>query len=184
MNQSENTDQIVRQLANDDHKTFKNLYELYHKYLYAFALNLLPSGADAEEIVQNVFLAVWNQRKNLNIHSSFISYLYGIARHMIYDFIQHKINHEAFVKYYLENNSEYNFITEEEVLFNELKLRFETLIIEIPERRREIFLLSRIEKLSYKEIALKLSISENTVDTQIRHALGFLRSQLLEGNRE
>jgi RNA polymerase sigma-70 factor, ECF subfamily len=99
---------------------------------------------------------------------------------MVYDFIQRKIQQEAFVEYTLENNSEYGFITEEEVIFHELEEQLKKLIGELPERRREIFRLSRIDGHSYKEISEKLGISENTVDTQIRHALSYLRNHLLE----
>lgn len=167
-------------LQKDDTIAFEKLFRLYHKRVYAFALHLLPSTSNAEDIVQNVFMAVWNQRKTLQISTSFITYLFGIARHMVYDFIQRKIHHEAFVEYSLENNKEYSFITDDEVIFHELEERLKKHISELPERRREIFLLSRMEGLSYKEISAKLGISENTVDTQIRHALNYLRSHFLE----
>lgn len=172
--------ELLSLLQKDDAIAFEKLFRLYNKRVYAFAMHLLHSSAHAEDIVQNVFMAVWNQRKTILITASFVTYLFGIARHMVYDFIQRKIQHEAFVEYSLENNKEYSFITDEEVIFRELEERLRKLISELPERRREIFLLSRKEGLSYKEISTKLSISENTVDTQIRHALNYLRSNLLE----
>jgi RNA polymerase sigma-70 factor (ECF subfamily) len=125
-----------------------------------------------------VFLAIWVQRKSLNISSSFTSYLFSIVRYKVYDFIHQKINYEAFVKYSIEHNAEYSFVTDDAVSFNELEKRFQQAIKQLPRRRREIFILNRIEKLSYKEISERLDISENTVDTQIRHSLDFLRLQL------
>jgi RNA polymerase sigma-70 factor (ECF subfamily) len=166
-------------LQKDDTIAFEKLFRLYHKRVFAFALHLLPSSSQAEDIVQNVFMAVWNQRKTIQLTTSFVTYLFGITRHMVYDFIQRKIQQEAFVEYSLENNSEYGFITEEEVIFHELEEQLNKHIGELPERRREIFRLSRIDGLSYKEISEKLGISENTVDTQIRHALSYLRNHLL-----
>jgi RNA polymerase sigma-70 factor, ECF subfamily len=172
--------ELLTLLQKDDTIAFEKLFKLYHKRVFAFALHLLPSSSQAEDIVQNVFMAVWNQRKTIQLTTSFITYLFGITRHMVYDFIQRKIQQEAFVEYTLENNSEYGFITEEEVIFHELEEQLKKLIGELPERRREIFRLSRIDGHSYKEISEKLGISENTVDTQIRHALSYLRNHLLE----
>lgn len=180
MEDLEKINHLISHIARDDTNAFETLFHLYHKRVYAFAQSLLNSSHDAEEIVQNVFLAIWNQRKNLNISGSFTSYIFAIARNMVYEQIRQKINKEAFSEYYLEHNVEYSFITEEEVAYHELEGKIQQCINLLPERRREIFVLSRIEKLSYKEIAEKLNISENTVDTQIRHALNSLRRQLTE----
>ncbi len=180
MKKTEQVDDLLLRIAEDDTSAFESLFHLYHKRIYAFAYGLLSSSFDAEEVVQNVFLAIWNQRQQLNISGSFTAYIFAIARNMVYEHMRQKINKEAFSEYYLENNVEYSFITDEEVAYNELLGKIQQCIDLLPERRREIFVLSRIEKLSYKEIATKLGISENTVDTQIRHALNSLRRQLTE----
>lgn len=180
MENLEKINNLIALISDDDTDAFETIFNLYHSRVYAFAQSLLNSSQDAEEIVQNVFLALWNQRKNLNISGSFTSYIFSIARHMVYEHIRQKINKEAFSEYYLEHNVEYSFITEEEVAYNELESKIQQCIDLLPERRREIFVLSRIEKLTYKEIAERLNISENTVDTQIRHALNSLRHQLTE----
>ncbi len=180
MKKTEEIDFLILRIIEDDTAAFESLFHLYHKRIYSFAQSLLSSSLDAEEVVQNVFLALWNQRKNLNISGSFTSYIFAIARNIVYEHIRQKINKEAFSEYYLEHNVEYSFITEEEVTYHELEGKIQHCISLLPERRREIFVLSRIEKLSYKEIAEKLNVSENTVDTQIRHALNTLRRQLTE----
>jgi RNA polymerase sigma-70 factor, ECF subfamily len=180
MTGSNDDSELLILLQNDDASAFEKLFRLYHKRVFSFALRLLSSSDLAEDIVQNVFMAVWNQRKNMQISSSFITYLFGITRHMVYDFVRHKIQHEAFVEYHIENNKEYAFITDDQVVFHELEDRLQKYILELPERRREIFQLNRTNGLSYKEISEKLGITENTVDTQIRHALNYLRSHLLE----
>ena len=178
MEDSAKINELILGIQKDDSVSFESLYHLYHKRVYAFALSLLNSAPDAEEILQNVFLAIWMQRKSLNISSSFTSYLFSIVRYKVYDFIHQKINHEAYVKFTLEHNDEYSFVTDDAISFSELEKSFHKAIEQLPERRREIFVLSRIEKLSYKEISERLGITENTVDTQIRHALNFLRLQL------
>jgi RNA polymerase sigma-70 factor (ECF subfamily) len=180
MGNSDTTNKLVHRITEGDKKAFEELFQLYHKQIYSFAYKITGSSFDAEEIVQNVFIAIWDQRKNLQIITSFLSYLFGIARHHVYRYIQQKLNHEAFVEFYLYNNKDYTYVTEEDVLYNELKNTYQKIIDLLPERRREIFILSRNEGLSYKEIAEKLGITENTVDTQIRHALAFLRYHLLK----
>jgi RNA polymerase sigma-70 factor (ECF subfamily) len=173
--------ELLNLLQKDDPKAFETLFRMYHKRIYGFALHLLNSSSQAEDIVQNVFMAIWNQRKTLQISTSFITYLFGITRHMVCEYIQRKINHEAFVEFSLENNTEYSFITEDEILYNELQEQLKKYIEELPVRRREIFLLHRLNGFSYKEIANKLNISENTVDTQIRHSLNYLKAKILNG---
>lgn len=175
-----NEENLLRSLRSGDKKSFELLYKVYHKRVYAYAMRLLPSAEDAEEIVQNVFLAVWNQRNTIDPVISFNSYIFGIARHLVYKIIRQKLNHEAYTAYALYNNSEYAFITEDEIAFRELELLYNKLIDQLPERRREIFLLSRKENLSYKDISKILHISENTVDTQIRLALDFIKSRLFK----
>jgi RNA polymerase sigma-70 factor (ECF subfamily) len=78
----------------------------------------------------------------------------------------------------LNNNRKFDFNTEEIIYFNDLAALLEKLINKLPPRRKEIFLLSRMDGLTYIEIAKKLDITENTVDTQIRKALDFLRQKL------
>jgi RNA polymerase sigma-70 factor, ECF subfamily len=175
---SQDENDLISKIQKDDPEAFENLYHLYHKRVFAFASRIMPSNRDAEEIVQNVFMAVWYQRKTIRISTSFSSYLFGITRHMVYDLIQQKIRHEAFVEYFLEQNKEYDINTEDDVLFHELSEEVQRLMLDLPQRRREIFILSRMEGLSYQEISKKLGISENTVDTQIRHALRYLRDKI------
>jgi RNA polymerase sigma-70 factor (ECF subfamily) len=170
--------ELLLLLQKGDSDAFKELFFLFHKKVYSLAFRLLGSAPQAEDVVQNVFMAIWNQRVNLRITNSFATYLLGITRNIVCDYIKNKISHEAFVAYSLKNNKDYSFITEETILYNELTERLKKYIAELPERRREIFLLHRMENMTYKDIAQKLGITENTVDTQIRHALTYLKSRI------
>lgn len=169
---------LISQLSNDDPEAFEKLFRRYHIRIYAFAFRLLTTSIDAEEIVQDVFLALWSQRKSLQLKTSLSSYLFGIARNKVYEVIRQKLQNELIAAYILEQRPEYVLVTEEEILYNDLNERLNQLLTGIPQRRREIFLLNRKEGLSYQEISKKLGITENTVDTQIRHALNYLRNKL------
>ncbi len=170
--------ELLLLIQKDDSDAFKELFLSYHKKVYSFAFRLIRSAAQAEDIVQNVFMAVWNQRKSIRITNSFATYLFGITRNIVCDYIKHKMSHEAFIAYTLENKKDYSFITDEDILYKELTERLEKCIAELPERRKEIFLLHRMENMTYKDIAGKLGITENTVDTQIRYALAYLKSRI------
>lgn len=176
--QSDGDNDLLELLKKGDKKSFEVLFHQYHKRVYTYAFRLLSSSYDAEEIVQNVFMALWNQRASLDFVSSINAYIFGIARHAVYRVIRQRVNHEAYAAYALNNNTDYAFITEDEVAYKELEQIYNKLIDQLPERRREILLLSRKYNLSYKEISEKLNITENTVDTQLRLAIGFIKSEL------
>lgn len=97
---------------------------------------------------------------------------------MIYNDFRRKVYKKAAFDHFAFNSPEANNSTKDDVLFNELLLFIESHIEKLPERQREIIKLSRYEGLTYRQIAEQLNISENTVDTQIRRALDFLRDKL------
>jgi RNA polymerase sigma-70 factor (ECF subfamily) len=186
MNKQETSDREDRRwlmaLSSGDMKAFGALYEKYHKSLYGFALYLSKNSSEAEDLVQNVFVAVWETRKSIDVEKSFHTYLFIIARHRFYDMLRRKIAENRYARYVLQQydaSSEPGYF-EHHLEEKELNMLINTLLNRIPERRRLIFKMNRDSKLSYKQIAQKLQISENTVDSQIRNALNFLRKELLK----
>ena len=138
----------------------------------------MSSPSDADDIVQRVFIKLWIHRDKVNPDKSFASFLFVIARHEAIDQLRAAIGR----KLYLFGDAAMRDLqiveTEEEDTHRELEEKVNMLIEGLPDRRRQIFKLSRFEGLSYKQIAAKLGITENTVDTQIRHSLKFLRDKL------
>jgi RNA polymerase sigma-70 factor (ECF subfamily) len=113
----------------------------------------------------------------VNENKSLTSYLYTIARYMVYQDFRQKIYKKAAFDYFILNSIDLNESTKDEVLYNELLSFLESVIKRLPERQREIFKLSRFSGLTYRQIADQLNITENTVDTQIRRALQFVRDK-------
>ena len=109
---------------------------------------------------------------------SFGGYLFKIARNKIYNRLRKKINEKVYLDYIINNNRQMWSEDGGGYESKQLVERIEDLINSLPDRRKDIFLLSRDKGLTYKEIATLLNISENTVDTQIRNALDFLRDRL------
>jgi len=174
--QEENT--LLTALTAGDFNAFSKLYRKYHRMLYFFALNLSKNPHEAEELVQSVFVSVWETRQAVDPLKSFSAYLFSIARNRFYDMLRKRVVENCYADYILyHDNRMYNDL-EKQIEDNEINEILNKLLQQVPERRQKIFRMNRDENLSYKQIAEKLHISENTVDTQIRNVLNFLRKEL------
>jgi RNA polymerase sigma-70 factor, ECF subfamily len=168
---------LVMNLHDGSVPAFNNIFSLYHKRIYNFCLHLYQTPDEANETVQKVFVALWEQRQQVDENQSIASYLFTIARYMVYQEFRQKVYKKAALDYFITNTDDLNESTRDDVNYNELLSFFESVIETLPERQREIFRLSRISGLTYRQIAAKLNISENTVDTHIRRALEFVRNK-------
>ena len=168
---------LILGLKKGDISSFESIFSLYNKRIYNFCLRLQHSSHDAEETVQRVFVALWEQRITLNEKQSLTSYLYSIARYIVYQDFRQKVYKKAAFESLSLKSAVFNESTKDEVLFLELLNFLDSIIEKLPERQKEIFKLSRYSCMTYKQIAEQLNISENTVDTQIRRALEFLREK-------
>ncbi len=171
---------LVTLLKANDITAFEKLFLKYNKRLYVYCFKMISNRFEAEEITQDTFIKVWEARQNIDENRSFSGYIFKIAHNKLFNLIRKKIN-ERYYKEYLEEYAEtIEKSTEAYINFKELENLLDELTDKLPERRKRIFLLSRNDGLTYKEIARKLNISENTVDTQIRKVLDFFRQVLRE----
>jgi len=168
---------LILELQKGNIQSFEKIFSLYHKRIYNFCLNLNQSSDDAEETVQKVFVALWEQRAQVDENKSLASYLYTIARYMLYQDFRQKVYKKAAFDHFVLNSIDLNESTKDEILYNELHTFLQSVIENLPERQRKIFKLSRFSGLTYRQIADQFNISENTVDTQIRRALKTLREK-------
>ena len=161
-------------------EVYEALFRLLYEPLCHYAYSILHNREDAEDMVQKTFCMLWEKRKTLDIHSSTKSYLYRMVHNGCLNKIRqtqiHFEHHEqiAYSTVSAENNVE-NTMT-----YKELRHRIEMAVAALPERCRQVFLLSRMQNLSYLEIAQEMNISHNTVETQMVKALKTLRIQLKE----
>ncbi|MGE4587718.1 MAG: RNA polymerase sigma factor [Mangrovibacterium sp.] len=161
---------LIRDFMEGNDKAFEKLFEIYHRRLYAFVLGLTHSKEDSEEIVQNAFIRIWENRAQFKEEYPFDAYLFSIARNAFLNYNRKNINRRIFEEHfeiYTELSQE---STDQYVLFKETKTIIETLINAMPPKRREIFILQKIEGLSRKEISEKLNISVVTVDSHLLKA--------------
>lgn len=169
--------ELVKKLKAGDSFAFEVLFYKYRNKIKGFAQKIVPAQIDPEEIVQEVFVKVWLKKEAIDPEKDFQSYLFSIAKNLVLDHLKSAVNRKL---YFVGEHFHQDLLVEdglEASITEETEEKLQKLINEIPERRREIFRLSRFEGLSYKQIAERLNISENTVDSQIRNALAFLRKE-------
>lgn len=176
MNQSEEIS-LFEGIKNGDEKSFEILFHKYYKFLCQYAAKIINDDSAAEEIVQDFFVKIWEKRETLNIETSVKNYLFRSVKNLCINYIQHnktKYNYAKKVISEIENN----FSDDDSFPETELSQKIEESINSLPEKRKEIFRLSRQEGLKYQEIAEKLNISIKTVETQMSLAIKTLRDKL------
>jgi RNA polymerase sigma-70 factor (ECF subfamily) len=176
MNNPEEID-LFERIKKGDEKAFEKLFHKYYGILSSFATKIINDDVAAEEIVQDLFVKLWEKREQLFIETSLKNYLFRSIKNLCLNFIQHnktKIRHAQMVLSEVESNLSDDSNYPEVDLF----VKIEESINSLPEKRREIFRLSRQEGLKYHEIAQKLNISIKTVETQMSLAIKTLRDKL------
>jgi RNA polymerase sigma-70 factor (ECF subfamily) len=165
-------------LIQSDWNSFKELYILYKPLLMAFVFRHLKNREDSEEIVQDVFARVWEQRQNINADLSFKSFLFTITKNKIIDYFR-KVKTENLYTNYIANYIEIiQDTTNSNIASKEINQSLSKAISLLPEKRKTVFLLSKKFNLSRNEIAQFLNISENTVKNHLQEAIQFLRENL------
>lgn len=171
---------LVRNLSQGNILSFNTLYRLYSKRLYRFALGYLKSEAEAEELVQEVFTIIWEKRAELKEELSFKSFLFTIS----FNIIRKHFRTRAYLTEYCNSGLKIDpdMQTSQKITYDSLFQYITQLVNQLPVRRKEIFIKSRFEGLSIKEISEKLNISHKTVENQLTDALKFIRKNLNSEN--
>ena len=161
---------------------FDAIYEKYCRRLFGFIIRYVKQEFDAEEIVQEVFIKIWENRKKIDVFSSFESYLFTISYNSAISLLRKRVHEKKYLEH-LKNIQVEDTFSEltDEIFFRELNSKLQSLLNELTPRQKEIFLLSREEGLTHDEIAKKLGISVNTVKNHLVSVLKFLKSNIDNG---
>ena len=174
-----NSDKIlVEELKKGNYIAFDRLFARYGNQLYGFVYGFLKVRDDSQEVVQEVFVKVWEKRLNLDEYSSFKSFLFSIAYHHIISGFRKKISEKRYVNERILNMNNQSLTPDVEVEYIMLTERIDKIIATLPAQRKGIFIMSRFEGLSHSEIASKLQISVKTVENHINLTLRILRIKL------
>lgn len=168
---------LIERIRMGDLAAFEELFRTYYEQLVDFARSHVGSQDVAEDVVQVVFCNVWGLRKQWRPRASVRAYLYGAVRNRCLDYLETERNHE---RLFLEHgeHTENEADPARQLEAKELRWAIDRSVAELPERRRQIFVLARDHGLSYAEIAALLGISIHTVDVQLVRATRFLRGRL------
>lgn len=165
----------LQQLKKGNQAGFEHIYKEYSPRLYGFICSIVHSKYDAQDILQATFLKIWEKRGELDLSKSFEAYIYTIARNLCISYLRKRLYSNLLSLEGCEQS--HNEVLQGVVDGDSARFIRETIEM-LPTRRKEIFLLSRVSDMTYKQIAEHLGISENTVDTQMKRALAFLREKL------
>ena len=174
-----NTASVSTGTAYDD-IAFERLFKEHFKALHAYANVMLRDDEMAEEMVQNVFLKLWEKRDDLNVEVSVKAYLYKMVHNACLNHFKHtktKAKYEDYATYSLPSEEE---SAAKKLELKELEARISEALNELPQQCRIIFQMSRFEELKYKEIAEQLGLSIKTVENQMGKALRIMRTQLAD----
>ncbi len=171
---------LVQLLKRGNVKAFESIYEKYFHPIYYFCLKYLKDKNEAEEIVQSLFLKIWEKRQTLNQELNFSSFLFRIAINDICNHIKKKRYEIKYFDYLQGNAKDSHNSTFEQIICNDIDHHLEKLIDKLPPQRKRIFLMSRKDNLSYEEISTKLNLSVRTVENHIFRTLKYLRKHLVK----
>lgn len=169
---------FAERLRNDDKKVMEEVFVLFHTKIFRFSIAYLKNEPDAYDLVQEVFIKIWESRYTLKKDTNFEAYIFTIAKNAMLSLFRKRLTEQKYLDYMAQAGTSNNGGTEEQTNFFFLKQQYESLIEQLPLKRKEIFLLSREKGMSNKEIALLKGISEKTVENQLTKALAFFRQHL------
>lgn len=179
-NSKENISQdLLARLKRGEMTAFDQIYAMYSHKLFSFVYKMVKIEAEADDIVQEVFVKIWESKHKLEDYQLLNSYIFTIAYNTSVDIIRKRVSNHKYIEH-LKKLSVRPEVPEQvdEVEYKDFLNEVDRLIEELPERQKQVYLLHREQGLTYPEIAEKLSISKNTVENHMGKALSSLRQKM------
>jgi len=178
---------IIKCLKAGNQKVFESVYDKFFGPLYSYAREYVIDGEVASEIVQDTFLKLWEIRETIADNTTLQSFLYRITRNNCLNYLNHLKVQKKYLDYtYLQkielelNTGALNDNSADKIISEELERKIEKTIQSLPQKCKQIFLMSRLDEKKYREIAVELGISEKTIENQIQKALKLFRKHLTD----
>jgi RNA polymerase sigma-70 factor (family 1) len=173
-----NDNNLIEGLIDDNKVAIDLLYKKYHKRIYAFAYSYLKTSDDSLDVVHEVFIKLWEGRRGIRPDTNLDAFVFTVARNTILSMFRKKASEEKYLHYLSSVFVQEDFNTQDFLDYTFLNETINRLIESLPPKRKQIFICSRKDGFSNKEIAKKMNISEKTVEDHITKALAFLRSKM------
>lgn len=168
---------LIQSLRRGDHGAFERLFQRYAQKIFVFSMSYLKNEADAEEVVQEVFLRIWMNRDSLKSETSFQAYLFTIAYNAMKKMFNAKAKSNQFKLELVDELDDGAGVVDYEKNYQLVVSRLDQFIEQMPERRRLIFVQRKREGRSVRQIAENLNISVKTVENQITEAMKYLKKR-------
>ncbi len=172
-------DHIIEGLQSGRESAYRQLFERFYRKLVIFAMKYIGDREVARDLVQDLFLGIYESRQSISIQTSLRSYLYSAMKNRCLNHIKHRAVREKHASMIIHSGKGEDEELEELIETTELEARIFKIVSKLPHRCRHIFILSRVDGKRNREIADDLNLSIRTVETQISKALKSLRDNLL-----
>lgn len=167
--------ELIDRLRNGEESALTELYNRFWQSLFMSAYNILKDKELCEDIIQDIFMNIWNNREKLEIHISLKGYMYACARYQVFNHFK-KNKDKIHVELFDDLDKRFQHATPETLLMHEeLVQQINAIVERLPQKCQQVYKLSREEQLSHKEIAAQLDISTKTVENHITKALQTIR---------
>jgi len=170
--------ELVERLKKGDLEAFDMIYDMYAGRLYAFGMRYLRSTEEAKELVQSVFMKVWENHRTIDLSLSFRSYLFTIAYNDICKLFRRQSYLQKYVLETLYENRQSASAAEEGTEYQSVLGEVQRVLGTLPETQRKAFIMSKIEGKTSKEVATLLGLSPGTVDNYVSGAIKMLRRKI------
>jgi len=171
-------DKIISELAKDNEEPLEELFNYYYPRLFNFSKSILKIEVGIDDILQEVFVKIWQNRKNITSSATFNSFIFTITKNLLLNELRRQLKSENLKDEVKKLSVSPEYSLSEQIEYNELETKVNQFVNELPERQKEIFILSRNEGLSHKEIAEKLGIKTKTVEYHISLSIKELKTKL------
>ncbi len=176
-------EQIVKNFTEGNIKAFDYIYLMFSSRIFYFVIGLVKIEEVGEEIVQDIFVKVWEAREKVQKFGSFESFLFTISHNTTISHLRKKATFEKYVEYIKSIQTEVEDpLLEEKIDFERFKQNLERVIESMPKKQKEVFMLKYYEDYSYKQISEKLNISIKTVENHLLNSRRFLKERLSAGD--
>ncbi|GGI24891.1 RNA polymerase sigma factor [Pedobacter mendelii] len=173
-------DELLFLLKKEDKFAFSEIYNRYWEKMASYSIRLTKSEEESADIVQEIFISLWNRRNEISIKGTLCAYLIKSTKNLSLRYIERNVHNTHFVEELADFIADKSQDIEQNISLKDLLLEIDKGIAKLPKKMREIYILSRDEQLSYREISKKLNISELTVKKQISNSLKII-SEAIKG---
>lgn len=173
-----NLNTILQNLANDDKKALEDLFNYYYPRLYQFSKSFLKLEDGIDDILQEVFVKIWKNRANIRSSETFSPFIFTMTKNLLLNELRSRLSNQKTKEKILKLSVPDEYYSFDKLEYGELKETVDQIVNNLPIKQREVFLLSRYEGLSHKEIAEKLNISTKTVEYHIGQSINLIKNKL------